>query len=235
MKTMTTEKNVFLTDDIVLADWEHDDIERYEYTEDLENFLEYVANYCDEATEDEKNTADSFLDTFPASYEDVREWIDGSDTHARLYDDWRDNVSYEEQYTVPMMNSLRYYPDFVDFDEADRYKVRGACTLVYDSERRAWAVGMSGGGMNLAPDLLATFINLGKGVPTELADGIKRNYSGNVRENEHAENCDLLARAYENKALAMLAEAGQLRENENAEVARHIKGLRTAIEKTHTK
>jgi len=96
-----------------------------------------------------------------------------------------ENLSYEELYEIPMMNSVYYYPSFVTFKEEDRYKVASTTTLFFDIEEEAWAVGMTGGGMDLAPHLLETFIQLDKGIPMNIALAIRKNYSGYVNIETH--------------------------------------------------
>lgn len=229
---MNDAKNVFITDDITLETipFYGNDVEAYEYTEDMPAFLEYVQDDSEEATEDEKATAKSFSETFPASLGDVRDWIE-SETHNRLYDEWCDRA--DERYIEPMMNAVRWFPSFVSFTEADRYKCSGSTCLIYDTEGERWGVGMSGGGMDLSPHLLATFVNLGKGVPSELASSIRRDYSAYVETATHEANCDLLAYAYEGQGLYDLDRAIRLRKEDderNATIKRHVEGLRKTRE-----
>ena len=175
---MNKEKNVFLTNDITMEDWDYDNPDRYEYTKCKLNQKEY--------------------DKEGMNKEKFEEWAD-------------DNLSQEELYEMPMMNALRYYPSFIDFEEEDRYKVSGATTLLYDSELGAWAVAMSGGGMDLGPHLLDTFIEIGKGIPTELAEGIDLNYNAYIERKKHIENCKLLAKAFREKARVFVSNAQQLK------------------------
>lgn len=115
--------------------------------------------------------------------------------------EWADeNLDYEELYDVPMMNTLRYFPSCVSFSEDDRYKVAANTCLLYDAALEQWAVGMTGSGMDLRPYLLETFINLGRGVPREIADAINKEYSAGLCKEQHQGNCELLARAYEDEA-----------------------------------
>lgn len=175
---MKTEKNVFITDDFYIDQLDSDNLlDRYSFTENKEGFIDFL--------DEDPNKPKEKLEKM--TMEELKE------EYEKEYRKWTEDLSYEEQYEVPMMNALRYYPDYVHFDEEDRYKVAGNTTLLYDNDKEAWAVGMTGGGMDLAPHLLATFINLGKGVPAELAMNISTNYNAYVNEKVHAENCRLLA------------------------------------------
>lgn len=98
------------------------------------------------------------------------------------------------------MNALYYFPSFITFQEEDRYKTASATTLFYDRNFDAWALGMTGGGMDLAPHLLDTFINLGKGIPFNIAQAIDKNYSAYISKPNHQANCLLLAQAFQEKA-----------------------------------
>jgi hypothetical protein len=113
---------------------------------------------------------------------------------SKQWDEWFDSANHEEIYKIPMMYALRYYPNFVSFTGEE--ETSSATCLVYDTELERWAVGMTGGGMNLAPHLLDTFINLGKGVPLELADSISRDYNAYIPKEIHLNNCDLLTESY---------------------------------------
>ena len=228
-----TEKNVFLTDDITIADHNQNDFERYSYTPDYYAFLDHCANYSDwhdDVKKEAEARAEAFIkldepETAQEFYDGVTDYIAD---YPEAFDDWRDSADESEQ--VPMMYALRYFPDFIDFSEADRHKVSGSITLLYDNEREAWAIGMTGGGMDLAPHLLDTFIALGKGVPSELAGSIRRNYGANLSSDKHAQNCDLLAKAYKEKGEQYLYKCIELKgENvDDSPLKRHI----TAIKKT---
>lgn len=229
-------KNVFITNDIVRDDERmiaesEQGFEGFELTEDFANFLEFVVDYSKTATEDEKKTAQSFADTFPQSLHDIKEWIDHEPSnqggHSGIYEEWCDTASHEERYSVPMMNCLRYFPDFVSFEEQDRYSVAGNTCLIYDRERDAWAVGMTGGGMDLAPHLLDTFIRLGKGVPLELAEQVRANYSANMSNEEHAKNCELLAQAFLSLGVRNMRQACELSKTIDSDdtIKRHLKAL----------
>jgi len=190
-----TQKNVFLTDDFRTQDWDSGNIDRYEYTENLDEFLNFLNDQENLSTAQQvtlkelsdRADQDGFVSVAEEVQDLTREWD-------ALYDEW---CGGDETRSIPMMNCLRYFPSFVSFDLADRFKVSGSTCLLYDNELEAWAVGMTGGGMDLSPHLLATFINLGKGVPTELASSIRRDYNAYVNKEEHEKNCDLLADAYD--------------------------------------
>jgi len=226
-------KNVFITVDITCdnermpSEYENG-MEGFELTEDFENFLDYVQNYCDIATEDEKKTAESFADTFPQSLGDIKTWIDeDGGGHNAIYEKWTDEASHEERYQVPMMNCLRYFPSFVSFTEEDRYKVGSNTCLLYDNEREAYAVGMTGGGMDLSPHLLDTFIQLEKGVPLELAESVRANYNAYISQERHAENCELVADALLNYGVRLIARGQELSEKlkNDDTIKRHLRGL----------
>ena len=117
---------------------------------------------------------------------------------AEEWNEWNDEAMTEEFYKLPMMNSLYYFPDCVGFNGDE--EINGATCLLYDNELEAWAVGMTGGGMDLSPHLLDTFIKLGKGVPMNIAYAIKLDYSAYVDKEKHKNNCKLLAQAFEEKA-----------------------------------
>lgn len=226
-------KNVFITNDIVrdnerMSTESEQGFEGFELTEDFANFLEFVADYSKTATEDEKKTAQSFADVFPESLGDVRAWIDADDGgHNGIYEEWCDTATHEERYSVPVMNCLRYFPDFVSFEEQERYSVAGNTCLIYDRERDAWAVGMTGGGMDLAPHLLDTFIKLGNGVPLELAEQVRANYNAYVSPEEHAKNCELLARAFLSLGVRNMRQACELSKTIDSDdtIKRHLKAL----------
>ncbi len=226
---MKPTKKVFLINDIVIKDFKYDNPERYEFTKNIPNFLDFVQNYSKTATEDEKKTAESFSQTFPASLGDIKTWTQKKGGHDHLIEEWEHGATYDEIYEIPMMNTLRYFPFFVQFTEEDRYKTVGNTTLLYDTdeEEGGWAVGMTGGGMDLSPDLLATFINLEKGVPLELARNINRDYSAYINKETHEANCDLLAQAFLDYGNTMLNCAIRLNPafEKDRTLQRHIKGL----------
>ena len=69
---------------------------------------------------------------------------------------------------------------------------------------------MSGGGLDLAPHLLNSFIELEKGVPIELAEAINLNYNAYIERKKHIENCKLLSKAFREKAKVFIINAKQL-------------------------
>lgn len=117
------------------------------------------------------------------------------------FDEWADqNLIFEERYDVPLMSALYYFPAFIDFSEEDKDKCSSTTCLLYDINMGCWAVGMTGGGMNLAPHLLDTFINLGMGVPYNVALDIQRDYHAFVDVKKHEINCDLLHNALQHES-----------------------------------
>lgn len=173
-------QNIFLTDGIICDDYDHEDFERYEFTKTDLKASDYPSF---------KTRKDKTLS--------FKDWAE-------------ENLSTDELLEVPVMNCLRYFPDFIEFTEEDRYKVAGNTTLFYDTKKEAWAVGMTGGGMDLSPHLLDTFIALGKGIPFELAGSINKNYSAYVENKKHFLNCKLLAKAYKEKGKQFIAYAKDL-------------------------
>ena len=163
----------FLTDDFVIQDFDFEKPWRYRFTSCLKS-----------------------KDLNPQDYGDFK-------NDAKFAEWAHDNLSFEERYQVPMMTSVYYYPSYVLFSEEDRYKTASAITLFYDIELRAWAVGMTGGGMNLAPHLLDTFIRLEKGIPFNIAQAISKDYSGYISKANHQENCLLLAQTLQKKATGL--------------------------------
>lgn len=227
------EKNCFISSDFSLRDIERDseNFDRYEYTESLDSFLEFVE---EEGTAEEKEKAEALSASaekagFHSIYKELNDLAE--DEWNALYQRWSDNISYEEQWEVPMMNALYYYPSFVSFENEDRHKIGGSITLLYDSEEEAWAVGMTGGGMDLTPHLLEAFITLGKGVPVNVAENTRANYSAYVNEARHAENCRMLARAFINNGLRDLRRYKELTGEELPELERHVKGIEKLLEK----
>jgi hypothetical protein len=180
MKTQlaSAKETIFLTNDILIHDWDFEDCERYEYSRAQLDKTVYIE--CKTMSDEE-------------------------------FDDWRDeNLSYEENYDLPMMNALRYFPTFCTFDTEDSKKCSGATCLIYDTYLNQWAVGMSGGGMDLSPHLLETFINLGNGIPLQLAKEICRNYNAYVAKETHEKNCELLANEFKKEANRNLYSAKEL-------------------------
>ena len=183
---MSKERKCFISNEFDVIDHNIGNIERYEYTENLNAFIEwfnYTEDVKDRSKEVQKLLDEKALDT-------IREMPE--------YNEWSDEEP--ERYEIPIMNALYYFPDFCSFEEADRYKPRGATTLLYDNELERWAIGMTGGGMDLSPELLDTFINMGSGVPSNIAGSISLNYSAHVSDKRHQENCNLLAKSYIDEA-----------------------------------
>lgn len=177
---MSTTKNIsttFITDDIVVKDFNFEAIERYELTLQQLNQKEY----------DYTGKSKSF-----------QQWAN-------------DHLSFEKLYELPMMTSVYYYPSFISFNKKDRYKTAPTTTLFYDTEEQSWAVGLTGGGMDLSPNLLATFIALGKGVPNNVARAVRKEYPAYINAKEHQENCDILGKAFEQEAIQCTGIAKRLR------------------------
>jgi len=205
---MTNNKkyNVFLTTDISFEDYDHENIERYEFTKEELNPDDY--NFSFDSFEDWKEEQEKQGEKYATEKEALDQY---NEDKKYLFEKWaEDNLNFEELYSVPMMNALRYYPDFIEFNDEDRKKASPNTCLLYDTEREAWAVGMTAGGMDLAPHLLDTFIRLGKGVPIELAESIKKNYSAYVVDDRHLKNCKLLAKAFREKGKQFERQADEL-------------------------
>lgn len=236
-------KEPFLTDDIRIEEvsFYGNDMEHCELTENIDDALRFIIDN-EHGTEEERAEAKALLSQFERNPADacevVRDWLN---EHDDLYSKWRDDITDDEQYQVPMMNAIRWYPSFVSFDEADRYKCSGAICLVHDTESDRWGVAMSGGGMDLAPHLLDTFIALESGVPSELASSIRADYPAYVNAEKHRQNCNMLARAYANEAYRSIAKVAELyrpiekkgdhdaSETINNLTKRHIQGLQKAL------
>ena len=204
-------KNCFITDEFHVIDHDtpiENPLDRYEYTENLHGFIDWL--------DDEKLFDAGNFDT-------IRELPE--------YEQWRDSISFEEQYEIPMMRALYYFPDSVNFEEDDRYKVAGNCTLLYDNELKRWAVGMTDGGMDLTPHLLDTFITLGKGVPVNVARHARRDYNAHVDKDTHAENCELLADAWLSQSIYTLGKYQDLSSSPDKTIDRHIKGIVKTLNK----
>ncbi len=170
---METEKNVFITTDIIVdsetwPNWINSDNEYHDYAR-----FSFTKCELDKADYSKEDMTD----------EEFNEWCE-------------ENLSEEERFEIPMMNALYYFPNFVGgFTAEDEKKCSGSTTLLYDTKLEQWAVAMTGGGMDLTPHLVATFINLGKGVPLDLARHISANDAAYVEEKEHLENCKLVGKA----------------------------------------
>ncbi len=233
---MEDTKNVFITTDIVVDNERMQSeygngFEGFELTESLDDFLEFIGSYSKRRTEQHVKEAKALQDRaekegFAVIVSDVREWAE-DEAQQDVYDEWRDSASYEEQYQTPMMNALRYFPDFVSFDETDRYNCASNTCLLYDRERDAWAVAMTGGGMDLSPHLLDTFIRLGSGVPLELAESIRANYNAYVSKERHEENCKRLAKAFIEHGVRNMRRAMELDPTIASDdtMVRHIKAI----------
>ena len=191
--TKLKKPNVFLTDDIVMKDWEHDNIERYQYSYNEEGFIEFLK---------EKEVIG---DVNKLSFENLKE------VYSKEWEDWQNQARHEEVYNIPMMNALRYFPDFCEFELQQASKLcSGPTTLIYDNDLDSYAVAMTRGGMDLSPHLLDTFVNLGSGVPSELVGSISLNWNAYVDKKKHEQNCKLLAQAYREEARRYYSRAKEL-------------------------
>ncbi len=186
----------FITNDITIKDFEFNNPDRYDLTfvHDLDGFKDYLIKQNISVLEDYDSLS------FDMVYKH----------YASVYDNFINNYS-NDPFEVPMMNALYYYPSYISFKDQDRYKVSSAITLLYDKQEESWAVGMTGGGMDLAPHLLDTFISLGKGVPSSIADAISKNYSAYVDPEKHLQNCNEIAHAYETTSEIYLKRAVELK------------------------
>ena len=127
---MYKEKNVFLTNDIRIEDWDYENPDRYEYTRTKLNPDEYNFEF--------KSLKEWKKENILTKPEDEK--TEYQEAKQKAFEAWAENeLSYEETHDLPMMNALRYFPSFVDFEEEDRYKVSGATCLLYDNELDAWA------------------------------------------------------------------------------------------------
>ena len=226
--------NVFLTSDFSNDDHEMGSIEKYDYTISYDDFITHCRDYqeWDKTTNDRVKKIDK-LSEGEDKEEFIREIKSFIEDYPDTYDDWFSEA--DEPYEVPMMNCLRYFPSFCDFSEADRYKTSGATTLLYDNERETWAVGMTGGGMDLTPNLLETFIKLGNGIPKEVADGVRLTYNAYIPKERHEENCRLLADAYAEQGQRDLYRYIELRgeDKDESPITRHIKGIDKETQKSN--
>lgn len=161
------QKQITITNDFDIIDYDLDNPDKYELTKKILDPEEY--NWVE-------NKDNNFYNTF-------EEWAE-------------DNLTFDELHEIPMMNTLYYYPPFVEFSESDRKLVCGTTTLLYDTELEQWAVGMTGGGMDLTPHLADTFIKLQKCIPENIANSMRLNYSAYVNKKQHKENCQIIAKAF---------------------------------------
>ncbi len=185
MNTSLSSSNSFITEDICIKDFDFQAIDRYELTSSLNSGELQAQDYRD----------------FSGPQE-FSEWAES-------------NLSEEELYETPMMNSVYCYPSFVTFHESDRYKVAPSTTLFFDRDLDSWAVGMTGGGMDLTPHLLETFIALGSGIPTNIAAAATAKYPAYIEPEKHRMNCEMLANAFERKSIQFINKAKELSHQSN--------------------
>ena len=154
--------NAFITNDFEIIDFDSENLDQYSLTSSLDD------------PSFDKSQYDFVADE---NYSDFDSWA-------------RNHLSFEEIWEVPMMNSIWYYPGFVTFTDSDRYKCSGSTTLLLNLELERWGIGLTGGGMDLSPHLLDTFLSLRKGIPLQLAVDVRPDYSGYINEEKHRKNCD---------------------------------------------
>lgn len=70
---------------------------------------------------------------------------------------------------------------------------------------------MTAGGLDLSPHLLDTFVALGKGLPSTIAQSISKEYNAYVIAKKHLENCKLIAESIEKEADHLMTIAGKLK------------------------
>lgn len=183
------QRHISISDDFDLIEYEPDSfVERYDLTPqipDQDSFIEFLVEHHGESKEILVNS-DTLFEDFYNCLPDY--WSDED----------RDHYSFDEQVQVPMMSTLWYYPSFVSFTDQDRLKTVGCITLLFDNELNRWAIGMCGGGMDLTPQLVASFINLDQCVPLYLAQSMQANYPGYLDKMVHHNNCYLVGIALQN-------------------------------------
>ena len=178
MRKKTTLPSVYLTDDISVMYYDNENIERYEFTRNIPDFLEYA----------HENGAKLYRKS-----QDIGEYVI---KHNALCEQWQDEVGYEGKYQLPLMNALYYFPVGIEFADEDRFKVSSNCTLLYDTELSQWAIGMTAGGLDLTPHLVDTFIKLNRGVPVSLAQNMSRGYEAYITGRRHIQNCRIIGNAF---------------------------------------
>lgn len=178
----TTCNQLFITDDFEIIPFDFENLEKYEFTSRLKTGELSMKNYDFHGTQDE-----------------FTQWAN-------------ENLSLEELYEIPMMNTLYYFPSFVILSEQDRHKNASSTTVLFDKELNAWGIGMTGGGMDLAPHLLDTFIKLERGVPLNIAKSISPDYNAYISADLHQQNCQMLSKAFQNLSEQMIGYSFQLKE-----------------------
>lgn len=135
-----SEKNVFLTNDIVLEDVDlSENFERYDLTIDYDNFLDYCEN-TEEWHEDIKAEVMQRIEEIKklnepkTSEQFYNEVVEFSKDYADTFETWQDNAEHDEVYQTPMMYAVRFFPNFITFEMHELYKVAGATCLIYDNE-----------------------------------------------------------------------------------------------------
>lgn len=183
--TFDHKRHISISNDFEMMDYDNTTFDRYEFTWQIPErnyFIDYLVEHrgqSKEILEDSQTLFEDFYHCLPDYW----------------WDDDMECYSLDERSEIPMMNTLWYYPQFISFTDADRLKTVGCITLLFDKELDRWAIAMCGGGMDLTPQLVASFINLGKCVPVYLAQSMSVNYPGYVNQGLHLENCYQIANA----------------------------------------
>lgn len=215
--TNTNRKNLFINHDIKLETPEGLEYENYECSINVDNLSSYLSDKFDINTD--KMTLKEIKSKYPEQYESFTE-----------------NLTLEEIYEYPLMNFYYSFPEYVHFKDSDKEKLRGTnTTLFYNMQAKNWNLALTGGGMDLNPNLLNAFFILGHGIPVNFlsSSSITRNYSAGVDIYTHEENCEKLAIILTSYASTLLINATRLSDkikNQNI-INRHIKGLISFIDK----
>lgn len=176
MRKKITLPSVFLTDEIEWDTLDRKHLERYEFTRNIADFLEYCTRLGIPPLKENQDRKDYLLE------------------HKDLYEQWQDLFD-SEVYQIPMMDGLWYFPAKIQFQEEDRDKVSANCTLIFDTELEQWAVGLTGAGMDFTPHLVDTFIRLDRGVPLPLVSRLSRNDEAYLNLKDHLRNCQIMGNA----------------------------------------
>ena len=183
--TIYHKRQITITNDFEVMDYDGTTLDRYDLTWRLperDAFIDFLV--------EKRGQTRAILEHSNSLYEDFYD-----DLANYWSDEDRQDYFRDEVFQVPMMNALWYYPPFCTFSIADRLKTMGCITLLFDRELGRWAIGMCGGGMDLTPQLVGSFINLGKCVPLDLAMSMRVNYSAYVNQKLHLDNCAVIADA----------------------------------------
>lgn len=117
------------------------------------------------------------------------------------FEEWADcEIGIHELYEIPDCDLIYYFPKSYKFDKTDLEKCSSNTTLFYDKKYNQWAVGQLIEGEDCTPNLLDTFINLGRGVPLSLSQIVSRKCSLDINPEIHKENCKKLIGAFGQEA-----------------------------------